>query len=197
MKIIHIASIAVTLLLLLVIAVSCIPSWTYDIDTVQFILSNPQPKTDKPAPGVWIDTNVEISGMLGGTIKSFPPFDVAFNYTDVDRLYARAELTSITITYDDATIEKATDNLKLPLHVGAREYESVNSMSGGEIVKSKHMLISGRISGVITHEKPFTLKLKGHFKKQDGAKVSFEIDQHYDVKKETGKRSWSEVMKDL
>ncbi len=197
MKRIHKVAIVLVLLPLLAVAIACAPSWTYKIDSVQFNLSNPSPETSGPAPDIWIDTHNDISGMFGGTISTTAPYDVTFGYTDEEDeegVFDSIDMTSITITYDDEIVEKATDKLELPMRVDAREYESYNSMAGGEIVKSISKGISGVIPGVITRDKPFTLKLKGHFNKEDGTKVPFEIDQHYDVERETGTASWSEVM---
>lgn len=193
MRTIYVAGLA-ALVPLCIVAASCALSWDYQVDAVQFTPTPPLPNSEKPTPDVWIDTHLKISGMFGGTIKSSAPFDVTFDFTDANRAYAAIVVTGVSIRYDDKTVEKATDELKLPIRVKAREQEVVNSMSGGEIVKSNVRLLSGRIPGIVTREQPFTLKLQGHFQKLDGTQERCEIEQHYDVEKETGTRSWAEVM---
>jgi hypothetical protein len=193
-----IAAVAVVLLLpASLIMMAFTASWTYKIDTVSFSETAQQQATDGPAPRIWIDTHIELKGMFGGTITSRAPFDITFHFGDEDQNFASVEFTQVTITYDDGTVDKAVDKLRLPIRAVARQHESYNSMAGGKVVKRTYMLIMGSISGVITRDQPFTLKLKGHFIDQDGTKVPFEIEKHYDVEREQGTQSWSEVMSSI
>jgi hypothetical protein len=171
------------------------PTGTYKIDTVTFKPTNPQPAAG-PAPGVWVDTNMELSSLSGGTLESKPPFQLAFDYTDNEGSFQNIEFTNVTVTYDDGTVEAATTQLRLPLRIAAREYETVNSMSGGRIVKGKVSILSTKIPDVVTHALPFTLEVEGHFTKPDGSRVPFAIKQHFGVETESSTKSAAEVLQD-
>ncbi|WP_442482030.1 hypothetical protein [Aeoliella sp. SH292] len=171
------------------------PTGSYKIDTVTFKPTNPQAAAG-PAPGVWIDTNLEVSSLTGGTVKSELPYQLAFDYTDNEGSFQNIEFTSVMITYDDGTIEPATSKLKLPLRIAARLYETVNSVSGGRVVKGTVSILSSKIPGVITRDQPFTLEMEGHFTKPDGSKVPFAIKQHFDVEVEKSTKSAAEVLQD-
>lgn len=171
------------------------PTGSYKIDTVTFKASSPKPAAG-PAPGVWVDTNMELSSLSGGTLESKLPYQLAFDYTDNEGSFQSIEFTNLTITYDDGTVEPATAKLKLPLRTAAREYETVNSMSGGRIVQGKVSILSTKIADVVTRAVPFTLEVEGHFTKPDGSKVPFTIDQHFDVEVEDSTKSAAEVLQD-
>jgi hypothetical protein len=171
------------------------PTGSYKIDTVTFKPSNPKPAVG-PAPGVWIDTNLEVSSLSGGTVKSNSPYQLAFDYTDNDGSFQNIEFTSVTITYDDGTVETATTKLTLPLRIAARQYETVNSVSGGRVVKGTVSIISNKIPNVVTRNESFTLEMDGHFTKLDGSKVPFAIKQHFDVEIESSTKSAAEVLQD-
>jgi len=173
------------------------PFGSFDIDTVAYQPTPPLAKPASPTPGIWIDTHIKLSSPWGGTMESKLPYDVAFDYTDNSKSFDKAEITSVTITYDDGTVEKATKTLKLPLSVSSTLHEVTNSVSGGKIVKSKVQVISGRIADVVTREEEFTLKVEGHFVKPGGTKIPFKIDQHYDMTRETGTRTALDVFKDI
>lgn len=172
------------------------PTGTYKVDTVEFVANPAKSKSSDPAPSVWIDTNTKLSSLAGGTLKSHLPYSLAIDYTDSDATYENAEFTSVSITYDDATVEPAIKNLPLPVTLSAKNTESVNSVAGGRIVKSVVRVISGKIPDVVTSKKSFTLEMKGHFTGRDGTKTPFAIDQHFDAKIEKGKKSTKEVLQD-
>ena len=172
------------------------PSGTYKVDTVRFVPSNPKTAATDPAPSIWINTNTELSSLSGGTLQSKLPYGLAFDYTDNDESFQNAEFTSFKVIYDDGSVEAATTKLKLPLRTAARQIESVNSVTGGRIVKSNVWVISGEIPDVVTRPKPLTLQMEGHFTKHDGSKVPFAIDEHFDVEIETSTQSAVEVLQD-
>lgn len=172
------------------------PSGSYKIDTVRFVPSNPKSASAGPAPSIWINTNTELSSLSGGTLKSYLPYGLAFDYTDNDVSFKNAEFTSVQVTYDDGTVDAATNKLKLPLRIPARQHESVNSVSGGRIVKSKVWIISGEIPDVVTRTEAFTLQIQGHFTRHDGSELPFAIDEHFDVEVENSTKKAAEVLQD-
>jgi len=173
------------------------PFGSFDIDTVSYKPTPPLATPASPQPGIWIDTHMKLSSPWGGTMKSKLPYDVAFDYTDNSKSFDKAEFTSVTITYDDGTVEPATKTVKLPLTVSSEIHEATNSISGGKIVKSKIQVISGRIADVITREEEFTLEVEGQFVKPDGTKVPFKIDQHYDMEREKGTRTALDIFRNI
>ncbi len=64
------------------------------------------------------------------------PCAVKIDYTDNSFAFKNALITSVKIIYDDDMIDPSTKEVKLPLRIAAREYETVNSVAGGRIVKS-------------------------------------------------------------
>jgi hypothetical protein len=147
-------------------------------------------------PGVWIDTNIAISGLGGGTVTSSKPYGLGVDYTDNAGTQARLTFTSIEVVYDDGEREAGVDRLKMPWSVKARPYETVNSMSGGRIVRATVSLLSGQLQGVITRDEPFRLLIEGHFTRKDGEVEPFVIDQRWDVEVERGTKPAVEVLRD-
>jgi hypothetical protein len=179
---------------------SCIPtespSGSYKIDTFEFVLSKPSKDVGEAIPNIWIDTNLKLSSLFGGTLKSSLPCSIKIDYTDNDAEFKNAEITSLRITYDDDTLVPSAKALALPLRIAAREYETVNSVAGGRIVKSKVWVISGSVPNAITFAAPFRLQLEGYFTKGDGSRIPFAMDQHFDVKTENTVKSAAEVLQD-
>lgn len=171
------------------------PSGTFQVNTFQFVLSNPPANTGGPVPGVWINENTAVD-LSGGTVTSSLPCAVMIDYTDNDRAFKALVFTSITVTYDDGTAEASTDAMKLPMRIAAREYESVNSVAGGRIVKTKSSIMSGRTPKIITRAEPLRLQMEGHFVRSDGSEVAFTIDQHFDVRAENAVKPAMEVLQD-
>ncbi len=172
------------------------PSGTYTVDTFQFVLSKPTQNVGEAIPNVWIDTNMKLSSLSGGTLTSSLPGSVKIDYTDNSFEFKEAVFTSLKITYDDDTVDLSSKAAKLPLRIAAREYEAVNSVAGGQIVKTKCWIISGAIPDVVTRAKPLRLQIDGHFTKSDGNKIPFEIDQRFDIEKENAVKSAEEVLQD-
>jgi len=170
---------------------------TYDIDTVQFKLSDPATATSGAdggrEPGIWINTNIS-HNLFPKTIESSKPYSIGIDKTDTSFTYSSVAFTKVQVTYDDGSVE--TNIPSLPMVIKAREHTSTNSVSGGQIVQTKMRLISGSIPDVITRDQSFTLELEGHFNLDDGSKVPFKIDQHYDVVIEQTKKPAQEVLQD-
>ncbi len=175
---------------------SCMPGGTYKVNTFQFVHSGPQLNESGPMPNVWIDTNTKLSGLFGGTLTSSLPCAVMIDYTDNSFSFTTGVFTAVKITYDDGMVDPSVGAVKLPLRIVAREYESVNSVAGGQIVKSKNWIISDKIPDVITRAEPFRLQMEGYFIKDDGDRLPFAIDQHFDIKTENAIKSAGEVLQD-
>ena len=208
-----------TRILILLVAVcvvaaapSCGPSssplGTYQVDIVQFELVTAgadaageahdaaAPAASGASPGLWINTNTQLSGLFGGTLKSRRPYSINADYTDNALAFTTLVFTSVAITYEDGVTEPATAALSLPLRIDARDHESVNSVAGGRVVKSTSRVFSGMIPGVITRDESFRLVIEGRFLTADGGVVPFTIDQRYEVLMERGTRSAGEVLQD-
>lgn len=179
---------------------SCTPSGpprgTYTINTFEFVHSNPPQNIGEAIPNIWIDTNLKLSSLSGGTLTSSLPCAVKIDYTDNSFKFKDAVFTSVKITYVDGTIAPSTKAVKMPLRIAAREYETVNSVAGGRIVKSKAWIISGTIPNVITRAEPFRLQIEGYFTKDDSNRIPFAMEQHFDIKTENTVRSAEDVLKD-
>ncbi len=175
---------------------SCKGVGDYKFDTVTFVISKPIPPAAGPQPGIHIDTNTKVSSITGGTVKSTKPYAIAVDFTDDTFTYAEAEFTKVTVTYADGTNDPGAAALKLPISIPARRYETTNSMAGGRIVKTKLRVISGKIPGSITRDKPLTLRIEGNLIKDDGTKIPFAIKQNYTVTIDKTTKPWGDVMQD-
>lgn len=157
-------------------------SGKYTKDTFEFVHSRPPQQTGESVPHISIDTNTRASGPFGGTITSSLPCSVRLDYTDNHREYQSLVVTSIRITYGDDQPDATSEVLKRPQHIAAREYESVNSLSGGQVVRSKDWILSGELPKLITRLEPFRIQLEGHFTKEGSPTVPFTIDQQLEPK---------------
>jgi hypothetical protein len=172
------------------------PTGTYTINAFQFVPANPPQNTGESVPNIWIDTNAKLSSLSGGTLTSSLPCAVKIDYTDNGLSFKNAVITVVKVTYDDDTVDPSSEAVKLPLPIAANEYESVNSVAGGRIVKSKNRIMSGKIPNVITRAEPFRLQMEGYFTKDDGTRLPFKIDQHFDIKSEYAVKDAAEVLQD-
>lgn len=172
------------------------PSGTYKVNTFRFVHAKAQTTADAPVPKVWIDTNLKLSSLSGGTYTSSLPCSVKIDYTDNSYTFHSAAFTSVKITYEDGAVDPSTEKLVLPIRITARDYEAVNSLGDGSIVKSKLWILSGEVPKVITRAQPFRLQMSGHFTKDDGSKLPFTIDQYFDIEKDHAVRSGAEVLQD-
>lgn len=186
---------------------SCKPlasvSGTFTIDTATFKLDTTQsagglsgigPYSD--GPGIWIDTNTRLRGLWGGTVESRKPYAIAFDRTDNAGDLATLEFTRVEVTYDDGSKEPAAAALQLPITITPREYEAVNSVGGGQVVRSTVRVFTGRIPGAITRDESFRLVVEGRYAKTDGSVVPFMIDQRWLVRTEQGTRPAGDVLQD-
>lgn len=172
------------------------PSGNYKVNTFEFVHSKPPQNSGECIPNIWIDTNTNLSGLLGGTLRSSLPCAVKIDYTDNSLSFKSAEVISVKITYDDSTVEPSAAAVALPVSIAAREYESVNSVTGGRIVKSKNWIISGEIRNLVTRAQPLRLQMEGYFTKDNDIRLPFTIDEHFDVKTEESLRSAAELLQD-
>jgi hypothetical protein len=172
------------------------PSGTYTVNTFHFVYAGPPKDNGGPIPNLWIDTNMRVSSLSGGTVTSRLPCAVMLDYTDNSRSFQNAVITAVRITYEDDTIDPFPGAVALPLRIDAREHESVNSVAGGRIVKCKSRIISGSIPNVITRAEPFRLQMEGYFTQNDGSRVPVAIDQLFDIKTESSIKAAGEVLQD-
>ena len=172
------------------------PSGTYKVNTFEFVHSKPPQNTGEAIPSIWIDTNMQLSGLSGGTLTSSLPCAVKIDYTDNSLSFKSIVFTSVKITYDDNTTDSSAEAVKFPLSIAAREYESVNSVTGGQIVKSKDWIISGEIPNLITRKQSFRLQMEGFFIKGNDITLPFTIDEHFDVKTEVSVKSAEDLLQD-
>ena len=191
-----IAKILGVLALIVVLAASAWVLSSYEYDTVTFVPVGHAAPAAAPEPSVQIRTDMKMSGMFGGTVKSIAPYSIGIDYTDETFTFSEAEITKVVVEYEDGTNDPRVAALKSPLRLPARPHESINSVSGGRIVKTEQRVISGTIPDVVSFDKPVTILIEGHFRKDDGAKILFVIRRKYDVVKDKGTKSWFDVMED-
>ena len=172
------------------------PSGSYKVNTFEFVHSKPPENAGESIPNIWIDTNTNLSGLSGGTLTSSLPCAVKIDYTDNSFSFNSVTITSVKITYDDSTDDPSAETVELPIHIAAREYESVNSVTGGRIVKSKNWIISGEISNLVTRAEPFRLQMEGYFTKDKDTRIPFTIDEQFGIKTENSVKSAEEVLQD-
>ena len=195
--------IAVAVLALIMLTV-VIRSWmkpdplsgSYEVSTARFTQTNPITNSTQSLPGIWIDTNTKISGLGGGTVKSHKPYDIHINFTDNDELYDKLVITRLEVRYDDGSVDPATAQLKLPMTIKAREYETVNSGVGGKVIRKIVMLLSARIKDVITRDAPLTIYFEGYFQKKDGGKVPLKLEPHFNIETDNSTKSALDVLID-
>lgn len=80
--------------------------------------------------------------------------------------------------------------------VSVRNYETVNSGSGGEITKSIVRYFGTEIEDTVGRKEPLTLQLEGSFIDVSGRKSTFTIQQHFDIVEEQGTKSARDVLSD-
>lgn len=191
------ALVILTLLPMLAGLASCKPAVTpgtmFNVDTFQFVHSDPSANTGETVPYIWINSNTAVN-LYEKTVKSSLPCAVMIDYTDNNSAFRAVVFTSVKITYDDGEVDPPADAVDLPLRIAARQYESVNSMAGGRIVKTKSSILSGRMPGVITRTEPFRLEMEGYFERADGSRSAFTIDQHFNIESETAVKSAAEAL---
>jgi hypothetical protein len=168
----------------------------YTFDTVEFAIVASGASATGPTPNVFIDTNVEVSGLFGGSVKSERPYDIQLSLADESFTFARLELTHVSATAADGTNDPGAAALVLPVRFEGRELETTNSVAGGRVVTSKVRLISGELVGVITRDVAMTLRLEGRIVADDGSATPFAMEQKFDVLTDTSTKPWADVMSD-
>ncbi len=165
------------------------PVGLHRFDTVTFDLTSPPPASTNPTPNIWLDTNMKLDGLFGGgKVKSSKPYHIRIDYTDNSDSFETLEITQVKVVYDDGRVEEATQGLTLPTRIRAREYEVVNSVAGGRIVKTNVNLLSGTLRDVINRDESLTLVLEGFFTTKTGVRHPCMIDYHYSVQFDKGTR---------
>lgn len=166
----------------------------YKHDTVSFHIVGKSPASITPAPAINIDTNMSVSSMMGGTVKSQKPYDILAYYLDDTFTIESAVFTKVTVTYADGTVDPGAVSLKLPLKITGRLHESPNSMAGGAVVVTKSRIIQAEFTGAISRDEPFTLLIEGHFNKNDGTTIPFTINEKYDITRDKRTETWSDFV---
>lgn len=168
----------------------------YKFDTVNFLLKGTNSLSVGPAPQIYIDTNIEVSGLTGGTVKSSKPYSVKIDFTDETLSFSKAELKKVEVIYEDGTTDSGIAGLALPIIIPARPYEIINSGTGGSITKSNVRLVSGELPDIISRDEPLSVHIEGSLVKDNGTVIPFEIHEEYEVKIDTGTKAWQDVMLD-
>ena len=167
-----------------------VSSCSYHYETVSFDAVGNMPAAKTPVPKIEIDTNISVSTLLGGSVKSKKPYDIRAHYMDDTFTFASAEFTTVTVTYADGTVDAGVAALELPMHCQNRIHESHNSMDGGAIVVTKSRIIQAEFTGAIHRDEPFTLYIEGKFTKEDGTIIPFAIKEKYDMARDQRTETW-------
>jgi hypothetical protein len=177
------------------LATSCKHGGDYQFDTVTFRVSEADPPLGS-APNVHIDTNLTVSGMWGGTVRTSKPYSIGLEYTDETFTCAAAEIARVSVTYADGTTDPGAAALTLPVRFPSRTYECTNSVAGGRIVKTNLRVISGKIPGAVTRDQPFALRVEGKLIRDDSTSIPFAVQCKYEVVTNKTTKPWGEVMQD-
>lgn len=153
------------------------------VQAVIFEQTKPLTSSAKMVPKIWVDTNLKVTELIGGgMVKSQKPYHIRIDYTDNSSSLTALEITKVDVTYDNGIVEAATKDLPLPHRIKVRKYETINSMSGGRIVKSSVNILSDVLSDAINRDESFRLEMEGFFATKIGINHSFTVDSHYTVK---------------
>jgi hypothetical protein len=156
--------------------------------------SGKTPSGKTPVPKIEIDTNISITTLFGGFVKSKKPYDIRAYHMDDTFTVAAAEFTAVTVTYDDGTVDPGAAALKLPLCSHHTIYESYNSMGEEGVVVTKSRIIRAEFPGAINRDEPFTLLIEGRFTKDNGMSIPFRIHQKYGVSRDKRTESWADFV---
>lgn len=170
-----------------------VSSCSYKYDTVSFGTVGKTPAAKTPVPKVEIDTQMSVSSLMGGSVKSRKPYQLDVYYMDDASLFASIDLTTVTVTYADGTIDPRVAALELPMRIQAKLYESYNSTSEG-VVKNTGRIIQAKFPGAISRDESFTLFIKGRFTKHDGTTTPFTINQKYDISRDKRTETWADFV---
>jgi hypothetical protein len=169
-------------------------SCTFWHDTVSFDAAGKMPAAKTPVPKIEIDTNISITTLFGGFVKSNKPYDIHAYLMDGTSTFDSAEFTSVTVTYADGTLDPGLAALKLPMRSQHTIHESYNSMGEDGIVVTRSRIIRAEFPDVISRDEPFTLLLKGRFIKSNGSIIPFVIKEKYDPTRDKRTESWADFV---
>jgi hypothetical protein len=169
-------------------------SCTFWHDTVSFDAAGKMPAAKTPVPKIEIDTNISITTLFGGFVKSNKPYDIHAYLMDGTSTFDSAEFTSVTVTYADGTLDPGLAALKLPMRSQHTIHEAYNSMGEDGIVVTRSRIIRAEFPGVISRDEPFTLLLKGRFIKSNGSIIPFVIKEKYDPTRDKRTESWTDFV---
>lgn len=175
---------------ILLAATFLVSSCNYNYDTVSFDAVGKMPDAKTPVPKIEIDTNMSVSTLMGGSVKSKKPYDILAYYMDDTFTFASAEFTTVTVTYADGTNDPGAAALKLPMRFQQTPHESHNSMDGGVVLVNKSRIIKAEFPGTIKRDEAFTLHIEGQFTKDNGTVIPFKIKEKYDISRDKRTESW-------
>jgi len=159
-------------------------------DTVSFDAAGKMPATKTPVPKIEIETNISVTTLFGGFVRSNKPYDIRAYYRDDTFSFESAEVTTVTVTYADGTVDPGVAALKLPMRSQHTIHESYNSMGEDGVVVTKSRIIKAEFPGVISRDEPFTLLLKGRFIKSNGSIIPFMIKEKFGPSRDKRTESW-------
>lgn len=169
-------------------------SCTFWHDTVSFAAVGKMPAARTPVPKIEIDTNISVTTLFGGFVKSNKPYDVGAYYMDDTFTFDSAEFTNVTVTYADGTVDPGVAALKLPVRSQHTIYESYNSMGEEGVVVTKSRIIRAEFRGVLSRDEAFTLLIKGRFIKSNGSIIPFVIKERYNPSRDKRTESWADFV---
>jgi hypothetical protein len=169
-------------------------SCTFWHDTVSFDSAGKTPAGKTPVPKIEIDTNISVTTLFGGFVKSNKPYDIRAYHMDDTSTFASAEFTKVTVTYADGTLDPGAAAIKLPMRSQHTIHEAYNSMEGGAVVVTKSRIIQAEFPGAIGRDEPFTLLIEGKFTKDNGTIIPFSFKQKYGVSRDKRTESWADFV---
>lgn len=170
------------------------PSCTFWHNTVSFDPAGKMLAVGTPVPKVEIDTNISVTTLFGGFVKSNKPYGIRAYHMDDTLTFASAEFTKVTVTYADGTVDPGAAALKLPMLSQHTIHEAYNSMGEEGIVVTKSRIIHADFPGAINRDEPFTLQIEGKFTKDNGTNMPFRINQKYGVSRDKRTESWADFV---
>lgn len=148
-------------------------------------------------PSLSIDTNVSEPGLTVRTYRSSSPYDLRVELTDPGQAIESLEITSLTITYSDGSVEPRAAELDLPVTWDARSLESINSNSKGEVVRSTVSVLDGELEGLITRDEDIRVEMRGRLLRKEGEGAAFTVvtafEAHRDVRTVSSGTFFSDV----
>ena len=170
------------------------PSCTFWHNTVSFDPAGRMSAVGTPVPKIEINTNISVTTLFGGFVKSNKPYGIRAYHMDDTSTFASAEFTKVTVTYDDGTVDPGSAALKLPVRSQHTIYESYNSMGEEGVVVTKSRIIQAEFPGTINRDEPFTLQIEGKFTKDNGTGIPFRLKQKYGVARDKRTESWADFV---